>query len=66
MRSALKGIDGVKDVETDTRKRIAKVVFEDTKTGFEAFVAALKKERLEAQQIDGSLIHQLKGGKTCN
>lgn len=66
MRSALKKIEGVKDVETDTRKRIAKIVFEDTKTGLKAFLDALKQERFDAQQIDKSAVLELKGGKSCN
>ncbi len=66
MRSALKDLAGVKSVETDTRKRVAKVVFEDTKTGLKAFLAALKQERFDAKEIDETEVQGLKSGSSCN
>jgi len=65
VRSTLKRIDGVKNVETDTRKRIAKIIFDDSKTGLQDFLKALKEDRFDATVIDKSEAEKIKNGKSC-
>ena len=52
-------------METDTRKRIAKIIFDDSKTGLQDFLKALKEDRFDATVIDKSEAEKIKNGKSC-